>query len=49
MTVRGFEANGYRETCKKAVHGQGKGGLSEQEGSGKKGEERRVTATSGGG
>jgi len=47
--VRGFEANNRRKTCKETIHGYRKGGLSEEKGWGKKGEDRRVGGTEGGG
>jgi len=47
--IRGFEADGRNKACKKAAHGYGKGGLSEEKGWGEKGKERTVCGTDGGG
>jgi len=47
--VRGFEANGCSQACKKAIHSYGKGGLPEEKGWGKKGEKRSIGGTEGGG
>jgi len=45
--VRGFEADGCRKTCKKTIHGYGKGGIPEEKGWGKEGENGRVGGTDG--
>jgi len=47
--IQGFKADSHPKACKKGVYGQGKRGLSEEEGWGKKCEERRVRGTRGGG
>jgi len=46
---RGFETDRRHKMCKETIQGYGKGGLPEEEGWGKKGEERRVGGTEGGG
>jgi len=48
MKVRGFETNGTRKVCKRALRGGGKGGLTEEKGWREKGEKKRVGGTGGG-
>jgi len=44
-----LEGDNRHKTSKETIHGYRKGGLSEEKGWGKKGEERRSSGTEGGG